>query len=171
MPKNKDTLLIGKIIGVHGMKGYLKVYSFDESMDLFNPGAQVGLKNSIDGISRLTVRDVQPYKNILRIAFEEVTDRTVAETLAGTELLIQRSQLPEPEQGTWYWCDLVGMAVYGLDGTYLGQVENLFETGSNDVLVVKRGDEEILIPVTASIVCDVDIDQGKINVDLPEGLV
>ncbi len=171
MRKNEDTLLIGKIIGVHGMKGYLKVYSFDESMDLFHPGAQVRLKSSIGEISRLTVRDVQPYKNILRIAFEEVPDRTVAETLAGAELLIQRSQLPEPEQGTWYWCDLVGMSVYGIDGTYLGQVENLFETGSNDVLVVKRGDEEILIPVTASIVCDVDMDYGKINVDLPEGLM
>ena len=167
----EDTLLIAKVIGVHGMKGYLKVYSFDESTDLFIPGSRVRLKNSVGGINQLTVKDVQPYKNILRIAFEEITDRTVAETFVGSELLLRRYQLPEPEEGSWYWCDLIGLAVYGAEGAYLGQVENLFETGSNDVLVVKRGDEEILIPVTAAIVCDVDLEQGKINVVLPEGLL
>jgi len=167
----EDTLLIAKVIGVHGMKGYLKVYSFDESADLFIPGAQVTLKISASGINKLTVKDVQPYKNILRIAFEEITDRTVAETIVGSELLLKRCELPEPEEGSWYWCDLIGLAVYGVEGAYLGQVENLFETGSNDVLVVKRGDEEILIPVTTSIVCDVDFEEKRINVDLPEGLI
>ena len=167
----EDTLLIGRIIGVHGMKGYLKVYSFDGSMDLFIPGARVMFKNSAGGINKLTVSDVQPYKNILRIVFEEIRDRTAAETIVGSELLLKRGELPEPEEGSWYWCDLIGLAVYGAGGVYLGQVENLFETGSNDVLVVKRGDEEILIPVTASIVSDVDFEQGKINVVLPEGLL
>jgi 16S rRNA processing protein RimM len=66
---------------------------------------------------------------------------------------------------------LIGLEVQGIDGTRLGRVENLFETGSNDVLVVKQGNEEILIPVTASIVRDVDFKEGKILVDLPEGLV
>lgn len=168
---NEDILLIGKIVGIHGMKGYLKVYSFDGTMDLFIPGSQVRVKSGINGINRLTVRDVQPYKNILRILFEEIADRDQAEKMAGADLLLQRSELPEPEEGSWYWHDLIGMAVYDLGGLYLGQVENLFETGSNDVLVVKNGEEEILIPVTASIVCKVDLEQQKINVDLPEGLL
>ncbi|MBC2714425.1 MAG: 16S rRNA processing protein RimM [Desulfobacteraceae bacterium] len=166
-----DTLLIGKIVGVHGMKGYLKVYSFDESMDLFDPGRRIRFKSSSGAMNTFTVKDVQAYKNFLRVAFEEISDRTAAEALIGSEMLLKRSELPEPEEGSWYWCDLIGLAVYGIDGTYLGCVENLFETGSNDVLVVKRGEEEILIPVTASIVCDVDFKEQKINVDLPEGLL
>ncbi len=166
-----DTLLIGKIVGVHGMKGYLKVFSFDESMDLFDPGRQIRLKSSSGVMNTFTVKDVQVYKNVLRIAFEGISDRTSAEALTGSELMLKRSELPEPEEGTWYWCDLIGLAVYGIDGTYLGHVENLFETGSNDVLVVKRGEEEILIPVTESIVCDVDFEEQKISVDLPEGLI
>ena len=166
-----DTLLIGKIVGVHGMKGYLKVYSFDESTDLFDSGRQIRLKSSNGAMNTLTVKDVQPYKNVLRVAFEEISDRTAAEALIGSELLLKRSELPEPEEGSWYWCDLIGLSVYGIDGTYLGHVENLFETGSNDVLVVKRGGSELLIPVTASIVCDVDFKEQKISVDLPEGLI
>ena len=166
-----DTLLIGKIVGVHGMKGYLKVYSFDESTDLFERGRQIQLKSSSGSIKTVTVEDVQSYKNVLRVAFEEIPDRTAAEALTGSELLLNRSELPEPEEGQWYWCDLIGLAVHGIDGTYLGHVENLFETGSNDVLVVKRGEEELLIPVTESIVCDVDFDEQKISVDLPEGLL
>ncbi|MDA3895877.1 MAG: ribosome maturation factor RimM [Desulfobacteraceae bacterium] len=166
-----DTLLIGKIVGVHGMKGYLKVYSFDESIDLFAPGRQIRLKKSSGTVSTFTVKDVQSYKNVLRIVFEGMSDRTAAETLIGSELLLKRSELPEPEEGEWYWCDLIGLAVHDIDGTYLGHVENLFETGSNDVLVVKHGDEEVLIPVTESIVCDVDFDEQKISVDLPEGLL
>jgi 16S rRNA processing protein RimM len=166
-----DTLLIGKIVGVHGMKGYLKIYSFDESIDLFERGRQIQLKSSSGAVKTVTVEDVQPYKNILRIAFEGIPDRTAAEALNGSELLLKRSELPEPEEGRWYWCDLIGLAVHGNDGTFLGHVENLFETGSNDVLVVKRGEEEFLIPVTESIVCDVDFDEQKISVDLPEGLL
>ncbi len=166
-----DILLVGKIVGVHGMKGYLKVYSFDESIDLFEPGRQIQLKSSSGAIKTVTVEDVQSYKNVLRVAFEGISDRTAAEALTGSELLLKRSELPEPEEGQWYWCDLIGLAVHGIDGTYLGHVENLFETGSNDVLVIKRGEEELLIPVTKSIVCDVDFDEQKISVDLPEGLL
>jgi len=169
---DKDgTLAIGKIVGVHGIKGCLKVYAYDETPDLFQPGACVSLNRGISGIDQLTVKDVQPYKNILRIGFSEITDRTAAEAVTGAELFIDRSELPEPEAGTWYWCDLIGLRVQKIDGSFLGQVENLFETGSNDVLVVKQGNAEILIPVTASIVCDVDFEEGKILVDLPEGLV
>ena len=169
--ENDDALTIGKVIGVHGMKGYLKVYSYDESLDLFDPGRQIRLRSTGGTVTTCTVKDVKPHKNVIRIAFEEVGDRTAAEALAGSELMISRTELPEPEGGTWYWCDLIGLGVYGIDGTYLGQVENLFETGSNDVLVVTQGKREILIPVTASIVCDVDFEANRINVDLPEGLI
>ncbi len=166
-----DTLLIGKIVGVHGMKGCLKVYSFDGSMDLFGPGRQIRFKRGSGEMKTYTVKEVEPYKKFLRIVFEDLSDRTAAESLVGCELLINRSEMPEPEAGRWYWCDLIGLAVYQVDGAYLGHVENLFETGSNDVLVVKQGDTEILIPVIASIVCDVDLEEKKIKVDLPDGLL
>ena len=168
--EQRGALLIGKIVGVHGMKGYLKVYSFAESIDPFDPGKELTIK-SPDGESRtVTVIDSRPYKNFLRIAIQEVTDRSTAETFIGAGIYIDRSELPEPETGKWYWCDLIGLEVFDSEDSYLGRIENLFETGSNDVLVVRNGEREILIPVIESVVCSVDLEEKRIMVDLPEGL-
>jgi len=163
-------LPIGKIIGVHGMKGYLKVFSFDGATDLFFPGNSITLKHSDGKLQTVTIEDVQVHKHIFRVAVAGVLDRTGAEALVGAEILINRSELPEPEEGKWYWCDLIGLAVYATDETYLGRIENLFETGSNDVLVVKQNDAEILIPVIGSVICSVDFEAKKVIVNLPEGL-
>ncbi|PIP38834.1 MAG: 16S rRNA processing protein RimM [Desulfobacterales bacterium CG23_combo_of_CG06-09_8_20_14_all_51_8] len=171
MNRDDPLVLIGKIVGVHGMKGYLKVDAFDAPLGLFNPGRFFLLKRGSGEIQTVTVSDVEPHRNILRLGLEEVSDRTAVEGLVGSELLVKRSEMPEPEPGKWYWCDLIGLSVVQADGAYLGCVENLFETGGNDVLVVKHGDAEILIPVTASIVCDVDLEGKTIRVDLPEGLM
>lgn len=171
MDRDEPLVLIGKIVGVHGMKGYLKVNAFDAPMDLFDPGRCMRLKRGSGEIQTVTVDDVEPHRNILRLSFAGVSDRTAAEALVGSELLVKRSEMPEPEPGKWYWCDLIGLSVVQADGCHLGCVENLFETGAHDVLVVKNGEMEILIPVTASIVCDVDLKAKKIRVDLPEGLM
>jgi 16S rRNA processing protein RimM len=164
-------LPIGKIVGVHGMKGYLKVFSFDEAALLFFSGNSLLLKFPDGKTQAVTIVDIQAYNRIFRIAFAGVIDRSGAEALVGAEILANRSDLPEPEPGKYYWCDLIGLAVYEKDAAYLGRIENLFETGSNDVLVVKGKDDlEILIPVLKSIICSVDFEEKKIIVDLPEGL-
>jgi len=164
-------LPVGKIVGVHGMKGYLKVFSFDEAALLFFPGNSLSLQFPDGRTQTVNIVDVQAHQRIFRMAFEGVIDRTGAEALVGAEILVNRSDLPEPEPGRYYWCDLIGLAVYAKDATYLGRIENLFETGSNDVLVVKgKDDVEILIPVLKSIVCSVDFEEKKMVVDLPEGL-
>jgi 16S rRNA processing protein RimM len=166
-----SVLPIGKIVGVHGMKGYLRVFSFDEATELFFPGNALALKHPDGKMQTVTILDVQAHNHIFRMAVAGVNDRTGAEAMVGAEILINRSELPEPEAGRWYWCDLIGLAVYAKDETYLGRIENLFETGSNDVLVVKgKEDAEILIPVLKSIICSVDFEEKKMVVDLPEGL-
>jgi len=164
-------LPIGKIVGVHGMKGYLKVFSFDEAALLFFPGKSLLLKFPDGKTQTVTIIDIQAHQRVFRIAFAGVIDRTGAEALVGAEILARRSDLPEPEPGRYYWCDLIGLAVYKKDATCLGRIENLFETGSNDVLVVKgKDDVEILIPVLESIICNVDFEEKKMVVDLPDGL-
>lgn len=163
-------LPIGKVVGVHGMKGYLRVFPFDEGSDLFEPGNLLMLKLPDGKMQTVTIEDVQVHKHIFRMAVAGVDDRTGAEALVGADILINRSELPEPEEGKWYWCDLIGLAVYAADETYLGRIENLFETGSNDVLVVKNNDAEILIPVIESVICSVDFEAQKMIVNLPEGL-
>jgi len=74
--------------------------------------------------------------------------------------------MPEPAEGAYYWSDLEGLTVEEKRGNVLGTVAYLLDTGANDVLVVRHGDQEILIPfVTGQVVTDVDLVNGVIRVD------
>lgn len=168
MEKGGD-LHIATVVGAHGIKGYVKVVSYAENTAPFISGRQVYVKTGENRLEAYTVRDCRPHGNVLRVAFNDVDSREAAEALVGAELLISRSELPEPEDDSWYWCDLIGLAVYEGD-VYIGRVKHIFATGSNDVLVVRRGKTERLIPVIESIVRQIDLENKTIVVDLPEGL-
>ena len=75
------------------------------------------------------------------------------------------------EKDSYFWFDLIGMAVFTTTGEYLGRLESIIETGSNDVYVVQDGKEEVLVPALESVVVDVDIEANRMQVELPEGLV
>lgn len=100
---------------------------------------------------------------ILRL--EGHDDRDQAAALIGTEIGADRSELPEPQEGHYYWSDLTGLTVVHRDGTELGKVKEVLETGAHDVMVV-QGEEERLVPfVMDEVVLDVDLEQKVINVD------
>ena len=162
-------LHIGTVVGVHGIKGYLKVASHAENTEPFDIGRQLTVKTGSGRTMTYTVRDVRPHKNLLRVAFETVDSRDAAEALKGAELMIDRSELPDTEDGSWYWCDLIGLVVYEGE-VQIGRVEHIFATGSNDVLVVRDGEAERLIPLLESIVRQIDFNSQTITVELPEGL-
>jgi 16S rRNA processing protein RimM len=169
MEKDGD-LHIGTIVGVHGIKGYLKLYSSAESTDFFKPGKRLFLHRSGREAVIHTVVDFEPYSKGYRIAFEGVTERNAAELLIGSEIYIKRSELPAPDKDTWYWCDLIGLEVFHADRTCIGRIENIFSTGAHDVFVVRDGRKETLIPAIASVIRHIDLDQKTVTVELPEGL-
>lgn len=168
---NSDQVLqIGKIVGVFGIKGELKVFKMVEDASFFDPERCVLLRMQEKDLAPHTVSSVKPYKNILRIRFKEIPDRNAAEKLVGANVFIPRSALPETDSDTWYWCDLIGLDVYTVDSRCLGRVMSMIETGSNDVFVITGENGEILIPAIASVVIEVDLEKNRILVDPPEGL-
>ena len=160
---------IGKVTGVHGIKGFVKVHSFSRSLESFSPGKTLRLGDGEGQGAWYTIVKASPHKKGLLVLFKGV-DRNHAETLVGKELLMSRSDLPPPEEGTYYWQDLVGLAVTDKTRGVIGVVDHLFATGSNDVIVVKAGDKETLVPALAWVVIDVDLEGKTMLVDLPEGL-
>lgn len=93
------------------------------------------------------------------------TDRDAAAALIGNDIAVERDAMPAPEDGSYYWSDLEGMQVEHRDGSSLGEVRGLMETGANDVLIV-AGERELLIPfVAGAVVLDVDLAAGVIRVD------
>lgn len=170
---------IGKVTGVHGLNGNLKVWSFAESIDTFGAGRIVLLKTE-DGQQKgkYTILNAQPHKKGVLLLLDGIDTRNLAESLIGCEILIDREQLPEPEEDTWYWQDLMGLKVTDDLRGYLGDITDIFPTGANDVLVVtqkgetvkaeNQPDTEILIPMHEQFVREVDLDQGIMTVALPE---
>src|SRR5262249_1882882 len=99
-------------------------------------------------------------------ALPQVEDRDAAMALVGAEIWVRRSALPRAKRGEYYWVDLEGLDVVCADGVGLGKVSHLFSTGANDVLVVRDGERERLIPfVLGQFVQDVDLDSARITVD------
>ena len=164
-------MLIGQIIGVHGIKGNFKLRSYAESLSVFQPDSVVVVVTSDGRQKPYEINWVKPHAKAALISFKGVDTRDQAEALIGCELFIEKSRLPEPEEGSYYWFDLIGLDVFDVDQKYLGRLESIFETGSNDVYVVKEGDEEILIPALESVVQKIDLKNRRMQVDLPEGLI
>jgi 16S rRNA processing protein RimM len=107
----------------------------------------------------------------LLLRLEGCVSQEMARTLAGCELCVRRDELPPPPEGEFYWFDLEGLTVYTDDGTCLGRVEEFFPTGSNEVLVVRQGSQETLVPFIKDVILTVDAAQGTLHVRAIPGLL
>lgn len=169
----KDYILVGKVSGSHGLKGGLNLVSFAESLDAFSPGSSLYLKNKITGEFKLfeTISASKKKSNVVLVLLNGVQGRNEADLLKGMEVYIDKASLPEPEDDSYYWSDLIGMEVFEEDGNRLGRVKNLMRTGSSDILEVLDGKKEVLVPFLKKIILSVSKAESKIIVELPEGLV
>jgi len=163
-------LLIGKITGAHGIRGDVKLLSYAESLSVFSQGSRILLKKGDQPGQYHIIDRVKPFKRHGLMTLKGVHNRDQAESLAGWEVHIDASLLPEPEEDAYYWRDLIGMSVLTAEGRSIGRLTEIIPTGSNDVYVVQDGDTETLVPAIQSVVIDIDTDRNIITVDLPEGL-
>jgi len=153
---------LGHVSGVHGVQGWVKIHSLTEPRE-----AIFDYQPWLLGDSREEVRVSQGKKhgNRLIALFENIDDREAAERLVNRPIAVYREQLPESEEGEFYWTDLEGLAVELADGTPLGTIDRMMATGANDVMVVK-GERERLIPfVLEQYVQRVDLEHGVVVVD------
>ena len=163
-------MLIGKIVGVHGIKGTNKLRSYAESLSVFLPGRSILVRDLRGREASYEIHWVKPHTGTPLVSFKGITNRDQAKTLIGAELFIPQSELPELDEDTYYWYDLIGIEVVTMTGEFLGRIESIIETGSNDVYVVKRNEKEVLIPALESVVLEIDLEHKRMHVDLPEGL-
>jgi 16S rRNA processing protein RimM len=171
---NSHLLSIGKIVGVHGLRGVLKVFSYAESTARYTPCMPLHLKDSHGKEFILKIVWAKPHSKTILLSLEGIGNRDQAEELVGSNLFIEKAALEVLEEGTYYWADLMGLSVFSLAGDHLGEISAIVQTGSNDVYVVKKkegtAETEVLIPALESVVREVDLDRRTMRVDLPEGL-
>jgi 16S rRNA processing protein RimM len=163
-------VLIGKIVGAHGVKGTSKIQSYAESLEIFKTGAILLVRRPDGTEERYEIDWIKSHSRGALLALKEIVSHDQAKSLIGSELYIEKTELPELAAGTYYWFDLIGLNVYTSDDRYLGRLDSIIETGANDVYVVKDKGTETLIPALGSIVRSIDIESGIMRVELPEGL-
>lgn len=161
---------LGSINGSHGIKGWVKVFSYTEPKEAILGYPAWNLKKGGKQLS-VTLEQSQVNGKRLIARFEGVDTRTLADELNGFEIYVDQRQLPELVEGEYYWHQLQGLLVRNERGEIFGRIDHLLETGANDVLVVRpdensTDDRERLIPyVEDSVIRKVDLGIGEIVVD------
>ncbi len=162
----QDLIQVGRISGLHGVKGWVKIFSYTEPREGILKYTPWRVK--VAGQWRaLKLKAGRAQGKGVVAHIEGYDDRDVAATLMNCDIAILREQLPVAKKGEYYWLDLVGLAVINVEGLSLGSVEKVMPTGANDVLVVAGvNGEELLIPFVKDLyVLDVDLASRSITVD------
>ncbi len=161
-------ILIGEITTVHGIKGLVKVRSYVEDETLFETDA---LYTDERADKKISIKLKNPMKDIWLAEVKGVADRNAAELLRGTKLYIDRTAMPETEDGEFYIEDLKGMKVVDKDGKDIGEVLSVENFGASDLLDIKPASgASFYLPFTDNTVLEIDIEGGTITAELPEGL-
>lgn len=154
-------IVVGKIVGLYGVQGWVKLESFTQ------PRVQIfSYRPWFVGEKEIDAAHGREQGKGLVAHLPGFDDRDAAATLIGAEIRIPRAALPNATPGEFYWADLEGVSVVSKQGVALGTVSHLFSTGANDVMVVKDGPRERMIPfVQGQFVESVDLEQSRITVD------
>lgn len=172
-PRPADAIEVGRVLGAWGVKGGIKVKPFSsDPQALFSskrwflepseakPGHQVP--------SLLRVASAREQGDAVVATIHDLTDRDLAQALAGARIFVARSSFPTPDEDEFYWVDLIGLEACNRADVVLGRIVGLVETGPHCVLRVQPADdkaEEILIPFVAAYVDRVDLAGRSVHVD------
>ncbi|HEV2623365.1 MAG TPA: ribosome maturation factor RimM [Frateuria sp.] len=159
-------VLVGRIVGLYGVQGWLKIESWTEPRTQIFKYQPWQLEKAPGEGVEITGIQGRPQGKGLVCHLPGVDDRDTAAALVGQDIHVARELLPPPAKGEYYWVDLEGLEVVTTEGVSLGRVSHLFATGANDVVVVRDGTRERLVPfVQGTYVRSVDLSGGRMVVD------
>ena len=162
-----EKILIGKITSAVGLKGEVKVYNYSDGIGIYEDTPKVYIGDTL-----MDVTGVRTQKNMVVLRLAQITDRTAAEKLRGTEVFVTEDDLPELPEGQYYVRDLIGMQVVTDAGEALGEVSDVIQNTAQDLFEVKMADgRKVLIPKVDAFVLDIDAQERRITVHVQEGLL
>lgn len=166
----EDLLQVGIITGTHGLKGEMKVFPTTNDKERFLDLEDVLLDTGKE-LLELKVEYCKFFKKFVFVKFEGLDDINEVEQYKRCPLLVRRENAVELEEDEYFVADLLGMTIVDDSGVTIGKLENVIETGANDVYEVLTGDGgRILLPAIKECILDVDMDEGIILVHLMKGL-
>ena len=164
-------LELGQIVNVRGLKGEVKVNSFTDDNTKFERLPKVFIKRNKGDLEERKIEKVSYNKNQVIIKFVGINTIDEAEKLRNSFILVDRDDLGSLPEGIYYIADLIGLDVFTEEGELLGKVDDIYNTGANDIYVIKDDlGKQRLLPGIKDVIKEVNIEEGKIIVNLIEGL-
>lgn len=166
-----EYLIIGQLVNTHGVKGELKATALTDDPQRFLKLKWVYIdKNGT--LEKHNILSVKFFKQFVILKFDGIDTMEAAEKLKGMYLKIDRANAVKLPKDSFFITDIIGLQVYDENNALLGKLTHVLQTGSNDVYVVKDTEgKEILIPALKSVVKEVSIENKRISVILPKGLL
>lgn len=150
---------VGEFVNTFGIKGEIKVYPY---VDYLEDIKTIYIRNE-----KMTISKIRFQKNVFIIKLKGIDDINLIEKYKGSKVYIDEADLPKLPEGQYYDHDLIGLDVITDDGKNLGKLDDIFNTGANDIYQVG----EILLPAIDDVVKKIDIENKQIIVHIIKGLI
>ena len=164
-------LEIGQIVNTFGIKGMVKIKPFTDNIKRFDKLKKVYIENK-NGRKEYEIEELKYHKEMVLIKFKGIEAPEDANLLRESYLMVNRADEEPLEEGTYYIVDMIGLEVETEEGEKLGNLVDIFNTGSNDIYVVKNElGKQILLPAIKDVIKKIDMEKRKMTVHLIPGLM
>ena len=161
---------IGEIVKTRGLRGCIKVLCYEETKNTFTEIKSVFIEVGSGRKNRFAIRKIDLSGKVLFLELEGIPDVKSAQALVGRKIFLPEDMKEKLPEGEYYCRDIIGIDVYSEDDKYIGKIETVFSTRSNDVYVCRGGGREILLPAIADVIRKIDINNRVMIIRFLEGL-
>ena len=166
-----EFITIGKVVSTQGNKGEVNILPLTDSIDRFKNLDNVFLRSKKNQ-TILNVEKIRKRKDTVILKLKDIENIEEAKMIVGSFLEVERKNAVKLPKETYFIFEIIGLEVYDENNIFLGKVENVISTGSNDVYVVKSKDkEELFIPAIREVVKNVNLEKKRITIKMVDGLI
>ncbi len=167
----ENLMEIGQIVNTYGIKGFVKVVPFTDNINRFEDLKTVYVETK-KGLENFEIEEVKYAKNTVLLKLKGIDDINIAEKYKNCYIKISRENAVKLPEDTYFIVDLLDIKVYTDEDIYLGNIIDVYPTGSNDIYVVKNEEgKQVLLPAIGEVIKKVDIQNKKMVVHLLDGLI
>ena len=167
----EQMLQVGVISSTHGVRGEVKVFPTTDDIQRFKKLKEVILDTGKE-YKTLNIQSVKFFKNMVILKFKEFDNINDIEIYKGKSLYVTRQNAVKLQKDEYFIADLIGMQAVSEDGTLKGTIEDVIETGANDVYAIRLEDgRELLLPAIKQCVLEINMEEQILTFHLLEGLL
>ena len=166
-----EFIVIGKVVSTQGNRGEVNVLPLTDSIDRFKNLDNVFLRNK-NSQAILNIEKIRIKKDTVILKLKDIENIQEAKMIVGSFLEVERKNAIKLPKDTYFIFEIIGLEVYTENNIFLGKVENVISTGSNDVYIVKgKNKKELFIPAISEVVKNVNLEKKRITINMVDGLI